>query len=167
MNTATAAIEAMQHRDLLIREVVEVVGVDAATLRIWETRYGWPNPRRDRFAARRYPRWLVAQLAEVVAETKRGTPIGTILATGRPCLPQHATPAPKRAFVTVDLDGLPEPTGREGQLLRRSVLDGLSRGAAGAALVAMATAALPRIHPADRAAIQALAERIRTTEGLP
>jgi DNA-binding transcriptional MerR regulator len=41
-------------RHFSIGEVAGIIGVDVATIRSWERRYGWPKPDRSRGSHRRY-----------------------------------------------------------------------------------------------------------------
>ena len=46
----------MSQRWVSIREVSEIMGVSPATIRSWESRYGWPQPVRTAGLHRRYHR---------------------------------------------------------------------------------------------------------------
>jgi DICT domain-containing protein len=58
--------------DLTIREVAARSGVAAATLRMWEERYGFPNPQRLPSGHRRYSSEHVEQVRAVVAARASG-----------------------------------------------------------------------------------------------
>jgi DICT domain-containing protein/predicted DNA-binding transcriptional regulator AlpA len=57
---------------LSIGDVVRATGLGEATLRAWERRYGFPQPRREPSGHRRYPREEVERILRVVAERDRG-----------------------------------------------------------------------------------------------
>ena len=55
-----------------IGELAELTGVAVATLRAWETRYGFPAPRRTAGGQRRYGRQEVERVARVVRAREAG-----------------------------------------------------------------------------------------------
>lgn len=55
-----------------IGELAELTGVAVATLRAWETRYGFPAPRRSAGGQRRYSRHEVDRVARVVRARTAG-----------------------------------------------------------------------------------------------
>jgi len=57
---------------LAIGDLAEQTGVPAATLRSWETRYGFPRPRRLEGGHRRYDRGDIALVAEVLRQRAAG-----------------------------------------------------------------------------------------------
>ena len=57
---------------LTIREVVERTGVSAATLRMWETRYGFPRPERRPSGHRRYSEEECRRVSRVVGDRDAG-----------------------------------------------------------------------------------------------
>ena len=57
---------------LTIREVARRAGVPAATLRMWETRHGFPAPTRLASGHRRYSEADCQAIERVLAERKRG-----------------------------------------------------------------------------------------------
>jgi DICT domain-containing protein/predicted DNA-binding transcriptional regulator AlpA len=58
--------------DLTIREVASQTGVSAATLRMWESRYGFPVPERLPSGHRRFSEEDVEQVRRVVADRDAG-----------------------------------------------------------------------------------------------
>jgi len=58
--------------DLPVRKVAEATGIDPATLRVWERRYGRPVPRRTPSGQRRYSADDVAYLRRVATALKAG-----------------------------------------------------------------------------------------------
>ncbi len=73
----------MSTAGLTIREVVARTGVEAATLRMWEVRHGFPNPDRLPSGHRRYSERDVAQIAEVVREREAGLELHAAIARAR------------------------------------------------------------------------------------
>lgn len=57
---------------LTIRDVVERTGVAAVTLRMWENRYGFPEPNRRTSGHRRYSEANVEALLQVVRDREQG-----------------------------------------------------------------------------------------------
>lgn len=77
---------------LSIGDVVKATGLGEATLRAWERRYGFPQPRREPSGHRRYGAEEVERLLRVIAERERGTALPVAIeraraaATGVPSL---------------------------------------------------------------------------------
>lgn len=57
---------------LTIGDLAEQTGVSAATLRVWETRYGFPVPHRRASGHRRYDERHVAAILDVVRRRAHG-----------------------------------------------------------------------------------------------
>jgi MerR family transcriptional regulator, light-induced transcriptional regulator len=57
---------------LSIGDVVQATGLTEATLRAWERRYEFPQPRREPSGHRRYPPEEVERILRVIAERERG-----------------------------------------------------------------------------------------------
>lgn len=74
---------------LTIREVAARTGVEAATLRMWEARHGFPSPQRLPSGHRRYSERDVTQIAEVVREREAGLELHAAIARAR--TPRPAT----------------------------------------------------------------------------
>ena len=108
-------------QDLAIKDVAEQTGIAAGTIRMWEQRYGFPEPERTASGYRRYRPGDVEALRRVQAYRHRGLSVPAAIeraprdgrrdATGRrstpPSCPRAATPRP--------------------QVLRKSTLVALSR----------------------------------------
>ena len=58
--------------ELTIREVARETGVPEGTLRMWETRYGFPEPERLPSGHRRYSRHDIAQVRQVARDRDAG-----------------------------------------------------------------------------------------------
>jgi MerR family transcriptional regulator, light-induced transcriptional regulator len=83
-----SSIEERQERLLSIGDVVAATGLGEATLRAWERRYGFPEPRRVPSGHRRYPADEVERILRVVAERERGIALPVAIERAR------LTPAP-------------------------------------------------------------------------
>jgi len=66
-----------------IGELAELTGVAVATLRAWETRYGFPSPRRASSGHRRYSRHEVDRVAHVVRARATGLSLEAAIARAR------------------------------------------------------------------------------------
>jgi DNA-binding transcriptional MerR regulator/methylmalonyl-CoA mutase cobalamin-binding subunit len=85
---------------LSITEVERRTGIRQATLRMWEKRYGFPQPQRDRHGDRVYPLSQVERLLAVRRLMAQGARPGKILSG-------HAMPETAAAPHTLDAGGLP------------------------------------------------------------
>lgn len=82
-----------------INEASKACGLSPSVLRIWELRYGWPNPRRRANGYRAYSQHQVNELKRVAQLVKNGTPISQIIVDGMPRLPNlDETPPPPRGL---------------------------------------------------------------------
>ncbi len=70
----------MSRFDLSIGEIVERTGVSEPTLRVWERRYGFPEPQRTASGHRRYSRAQADALARVLALRDSGLSITAAIA---------------------------------------------------------------------------------------
>jgi DICT domain-containing protein/predicted DNA-binding transcriptional regulator AlpA len=77
---------------LSIRDVVARTGVSAATLRVWESRYGFPVPERLPSGHRRYTRADCDAIARVLAERARGVALHAAIERVR-SMPADADPS--------------------------------------------------------------------------
>lgn len=79
----TSTTDLPQDPELLsITDVERQTGIRQATLRMWEKRYGFPQPLRDRHGDRVYPASQVARLHDVKRLINQGIRPGKILAGG-------------------------------------------------------------------------------------
>jgi MerR family transcriptional regulator, light-induced transcriptional regulator len=104
---------------LSIRQLAERTGVPAPTLRSWEARHGFPQPRRQSGGHRRYDERDVALVEEVLRLRESGLSMQT--AIGR----ASAQPAEPDTSVFAGLRR--RHPGLEAQVLRKSTLLALSR----------------------------------------
>jgi DICT domain-containing protein/predicted DNA-binding transcriptional regulator AlpA len=68
---------------LSIGDVVRATGLSEATLRAWERRYDFPQPRREPSGHRRYPAEEVERILRVVAERERGVALPVAIERAR------------------------------------------------------------------------------------
>lgn len=84
---------------LNINEASKACGLSPSVLRIWELRYGWPNPRRRANGYRAYSAHQVQELKRVAVLVKTGTPISQIIMDGLPRFPaDNSVPQPPRGL---------------------------------------------------------------------
>ena len=74
--------------DLTISEVAERTGIPASTLRMWEARYGFPEPRRPSGSHRRYSDEECRVLIEVKVARDRGLRMSAAIAAARAAVQQ-------------------------------------------------------------------------------
>jgi DICT domain-containing protein len=108
---------------LTISDVADRTGIPASTLRMWEARYGFPEPRRPSGSHRRYSDEECRVLLHVKAARERGLSMSAAIAAGRaaveraqdsvfnglrlrhPDLPVLALPEPFMLALSVALEG--------------------------------------------------------------
>lgn len=110
----------MTAADLPIKDVAEQTGLAAGTIRMWETRYGFPVPQRTASGYRRYTRDDVEALRRVVALRHRGLSIPAAIDRARETGGPADHPSIYAAVASTDSAARP-------QVLRRSTLVALSR----------------------------------------
>jgi DICT domain-containing protein len=69
--------------DIAIKEVAERTGIAAGTIRMWEQRYGFPEPQRLPSGYRRYTPEDVETLRRVQAYRRRGLSVSAAIARAR------------------------------------------------------------------------------------
>src|SRR3712207_2120415 len=106
--------------ELAIREVAERTGIAAGTIRMWEQRYGFPDPDRTASGYRRYSDDDVEALRRVASYRRLGLSIPAALERVRGAEPEMERPSIYGAVATIDEMARP-------QLLRKSTLIALSR----------------------------------------
>ncbi len=110
----------MTTADLAIKDVAEQTGLAAGTIRMWETRYGFPIPQRTASGYRRYSRDDVEALRRVLALRHRGLSIPAAIDRARETGGAADHPSIYAAVAATDHGARP-------QVLRRSTLIALSR----------------------------------------
>jgi len=82
---ASSALRNLYPSDLPIAEVSRRTGISTETLRIWERRYGFPQPDRRPSGHRRYSEEDCRQIEEMLLRRRKGLPLTeAIAATRRP-----------------------------------------------------------------------------------
>src|SRR3954462_5829330 len=69
--------------DLAIKDVAELTGIAAGTIRMWEQRYGFPTPERTPSGYRRYTEDDVEALRRVMAYRHRGLSVAAAIDRAR------------------------------------------------------------------------------------
>lgn len=112
---------------LNINEASKACSLSPSVLRIWEARYGWPQPQRRSNGYRVYTAEQVADLQRVADLVRCGMPISTVLIDGQPKWPAelHRPPKPR---ATPKARMLPPPSDRAAAQLQREILDALETG---------------------------------------
>src|SRR4051812_44623865 len=72
---------------LNIKDTSKLTGLSPSVLRIWELRYGWPNPKRKSNGYRTYQPHQVDELKRVAGFVKDGVPISRLIVDGLPRWP--------------------------------------------------------------------------------
>ncbi len=106
--------------DLSIREVAERTGVAAGTIRMWEQRFGFPEPRRTASGYRRYTPEDVEALRRVRADRGRGLSVGAAIERAREAGGASDHPSLYAALAGADHGARP-------QVLQKATLIALSR----------------------------------------
>jgi DNA-binding transcriptional MerR regulator len=79
------------NQSMNINEASKACGLSPSVLRIWELRYGWPNPKRKANGYRAYNQHQVQELKRVAELVKGGTPISSLIIDGLPRWPADHT----------------------------------------------------------------------------
>jgi DICT domain-containing protein len=107
-------------KKLAIKDVAEQTGVAAGTIRMWEQRFGFPEPGRTASGYRVYTEDDVAAIKRVVAYRDRGLSVPAALERARALEGTTDRPSIFGALVASDVPVRPQP-------LRRPTLIALSR----------------------------------------
>jgi len=107
---------------LSIGDVADRTGVGAPTLRMWETRHGFPEPRRLASGHRRYDESTVATVNDVQARRSKGVRLDVAIGEALAEALQTTTPAAPSVYAQLRLS---QP-GLAVHRLRKSTLLGLS-----------------------------------------
>lgn len=112
------------NQSLNINEASKACGLSPSVLRIWELRYGWPNPKRKSNGYRAYNQHQVQELRRVAQLVKSGTPISNLIVDGLPRWPtDHSrAPAPRSLSKTRTLT---KPNDPGEALLHRDLIEAL------------------------------------------
>lgn len=106
---------------LKIKDVAERTGVAAATIRMWEQRYGFPTPSRTPSGYRLYTEADIEAIRAVLALRRRGLsiPVAVERARQQPLTSSEAHPSIYAAVASIDPSAHP-------RVLRRSTLGAMS-----------------------------------------
>src|SRR3954453_3285659 len=107
-------------KGLAIKDVAEKTGVAAGTIRMWEQRYGFPEPARSPSGYRIYTEQDVVAIRRVVADRARGLSVPAALERARSV--EGATDRPSIFAALASSDAPVRP-----QRLRKPTLVALSR----------------------------------------
>lgn len=77
--------------ELTIGEVVKATGIGESTVRAWERRYGFPEPRREPSGHRRYSAEDVERILRVVGERESGISLPVAIERARRSSPRVAS----------------------------------------------------------------------------
>jgi hypothetical protein len=104
-----------------IKDTSSLTGLSPSVLRIWELRYGWPNPRRKANGYRTYQSEQIEDLKRVAELVKNGMPISRIIVGGAPQWPASdaCQPSPRQLTKT---RLLPAPPNAPESLLHRDLI---------------------------------------------
>jgi MerR family transcriptional regulator, light-induced transcriptional regulator len=105
---------------LAIKDVAERTGIAAGTIRMWEQRYGFPEPERTASGYRRYSDEDVEALRRAVAYRERGLSVTAAIARARETGGASDRPSIYAAVASIDHGARP-------QLLRKRTLVAISR----------------------------------------
>lgn len=114
-----------------INEASKACGLSPSVLRIWELRYGWPNPKRLANGYRAYSQHLINDLSRMAALVKGGKPIRQLIVDGLPAWPEdpQRPPQPRTIDATKRLQ---PPQDRLGRDLQAEVIEAVERRRGGA-----------------------------------
>lgn len=132
------------HHDM--KSAAALSGLSPSVIRMWESRYSWPRPRRLANGYRSYTAHEVDLLRRVAAAAKAGTPVGQLIVDGSPVLPSAKPTRSVPAFAL--MRAIPQPVTTAGAELRREVEAAATVADAGRLRLALLAAV--RIAPADR-----------------
>ena len=126
MTTQTETPAATSETYLNINEASKACGLSPSVLRIWELRYGWPNPKRKGNGYRAYSMHLIDDLRRVSKLVKDGTPIRQIIVDGLPQWPAEDNRAPVKPKTLEQIKPLAETRDRTIKQLRQRLLSGVT-----------------------------------------
>ena len=126
---------------LNINEASQACGLSPSVLRIWELRYGWPNPRRKANGYRSYSPHLVEDLKRIAQLIDEGTPIRQLIVDGLPQWPRGEDVPPPLPRTLDNTRALPFNAGRSEQGIRDDLIRSIETHRSGAALETLQRAA--------------------------
>lgn len=145
----STAATAANTRFFNINEASKECDLSPSVLRIWELRYGWPNPRRRPNGYRAYSQHLIDDLKRISKLVKSGIPIRELIVDGLPRWPMDEEQAQPR---TIDRTrGLPCPPDRTAAELQKEFLAAVEHRSGGQTR-ALLQRATYQLRPRDEAA---------------
>jgi DNA-binding transcriptional MerR regulator len=111
---------------LNIHQVARAAGLTTSLLRVWESRYGWPSPRRLRNGYRIFTRHQMEEVVRAAALVRSGLAIGKLIVDALPRWPAE----PERQQLAQPLTNaraFSAPTSVPALRLRDEILDALER----------------------------------------
>ena len=126
MTTQAETPAATSETYLNINEASKACGLSPSVLRIWELRYGWPNPKRKGNGYRAYSMHLIDDLRRVAKLVKDGTPIRQIIVDGLPQWPAEDNRAPVKPKTLEQIKPIVETRDRSVKQLRQRLLAGVN-----------------------------------------
>lgn len=123
-------------------------GLSPSVLRIWELRYGWPNPQRRPNGYRAYSKHLIEDLKKVAKMVKEGKPISEIIFDGMPQFPAEPETVDAHRRAIESTRQLPRPDSRSAQRLQDAVFAALEQRSGGQIMELMQRASW-ELRPSD------------------
>jgi DNA-binding transcriptional MerR regulator len=134
-----------KRRGYSIAEVARLVGITSHVLRIWESRYGWPSPVREKNGYRRFYDDDLVAIRRFVALIAAGHKHEDLIKDGMPTWPDT------HAHTSFDgLASLPYPSAREASCRVLDQLRAAITSRNGRALMQHLVEVACLVHPADR-----------------
>ena len=111
---------------LNIHQVARAAGLTTSLLRVWESRYGWPSPRRLRNGYRIFTRHQMEEVVRAASLVREGMAIGKLIVDALPRWPAE----PERQQLAEPLTSARTfsiPASAPALRLRNEILDALER----------------------------------------
>ena len=118
---STAAPQALN-----INDASKACGLSPSVLRIWELRYGWPNPKRKANGYRYYQQHQVEELKRAADLVRNGMAISMLIVDGMPKWPNDEAKIPRHIPLAAT-KSLPRPERPELARLTAELVDALER----------------------------------------
>lgn len=152
----------MTQRQLTIKETAQRSGFSASVLRVWEVRYGWPQPKRKPNGYRYYHPSILEDLEWVASRLAVGKTIGDLVREGELVREDLKNPCPVPRRVTYDFTDIPQPSTDDGKKLRQRLEVAIANSDHGE--IALLTSLAARLRPTEReSAVSALLKRVSGT----
>lgn len=136
----------MKKPRLTIHETAQATGIPESSLRMWEKRYGWPNPPRNDSGYREYPAHMIPELIRVRTLHETGTSLMDLIKDGLPCFPVALIEKPSKP--QYDFSAVPQPVTPHAQKIRQDLEQAIKDGREGAIQAILAQKEL--LRPSER-----------------